>query len=192
MHMSGVLLEKRLKKELYGHYSMAKGPDTELMRKVFGWMFLGLLVSSLAAYAATNVPSINALVMNTLAFWLLVIVEVILVIVIGMAINKISPETATFLFVLYAALSGLTISVILLLYNVQTIALAFMSAAGMFGVMALAGYTTKRDLSSLHDSHDGACRRDHRCYCEYLLAEQHVQLHHQLHSSCCFCRPHCL
>ncbi|MBF4901004.1 Bax inhibitor-1/YccA family protein, partial [Cronobacter sakazakii] len=59
----------------------------------------------------------------------------------------LSPAVATALFMLYSALTGLTLSSIFLVYTYASIASTFVVTAGMFGVMSLYGYTTKRDLS---------------------------------------------
>jgi uncharacterized protein len=124
-------------------------PNNEFIQKVFSWMFIGLMISAVTAYAAMAIDSLSALVNNPLFFWLLVITELILVIVLSFALGKMSPETATWLFLVYAAMSGLTLSVIVAAYELGTVALAFVTASGMFGAMSLYGYRTTRDLSSL-------------------------------------------
>lgn len=62
-------------------------------------------------------------------------------------IHKLSAGVATSLFMLYSALTGLTLSSILFIYTAESIAATFVVTAGMFGAMSLYGYTTKRDLS---------------------------------------------
>ena len=64
-------------------------------------------------------------------------------------INRLSLTTATLLFILYSALNGATLSLILLVYTMQSIASVFFITAGTFAVMAAIGYFTKADLSSL-------------------------------------------
>jgi uncharacterized protein len=126
-----------------------KNQNNEFIQKVFSWMFLGLLVSAVAAYASITVPSLNALVTLSWFFWAVLITEVILVIVLSLAIKRMTPQVATGMFLLYSLMSGLTISVIVMAYELGTVALAFVTAAGMFGAMAAYGYYTKSDLSTL-------------------------------------------
>jgi len=79
----------------------------------------------------------------------LIIAEFGLVFAISAAINKLSLTTATLLFVLYSVINGATLSVIFLVYTMESIASVFFITAGTFGVMAFIGYTTKKDLTSL-------------------------------------------
>lgn len=132
-----------------GWYDMARNKNNDFLQKVLGWMFLGLLISALGAYAVISTPAITAVVMNPWVFWPLLIAEVLLVIGLSFAIKKISPEAAIAAFLIYALFTGLTISLILMAYAAATIALAFVTAAGMFGAAALYGFYTKKDLSTL-------------------------------------------
>ncbi|MBE8219271.1 Bax inhibitor-1/YccA family protein, partial [Leptospira borgpetersenii serovar Ballum] len=80
-------------------------------------------------------------------FFGLIIAQLALVFVLSGLVHKLSPAVATALFMLYSALTGLTLSSIFLVYTYASIASTFVVTAGMFGVMSLYGYTTKRDLS---------------------------------------------
>ena len=82
-------------------------------------------------------------------FWGLIIAELALVFAVSGAINRLSLATATLLFVLYSVVNGATLSVIFLAYSMPAIIQTFFITAGTFGVMALVGYTTKTDLTSL-------------------------------------------
>ncbi len=79
--------------------------------------------------------------------WLLFIVQLGLVIAISGAINRINAGVATALFMLYAAINGVLLSVIFLVYAHTTIASAFMVTAGTFGAVSLYGFVTKADLT---------------------------------------------
>src|SRR5207253_538361 len=74
--------------------------------------------------------------------------EIGLVVGVSGAINRISASTATALFLLYAGLNGVTLSMILLVYTGESIAGVFFVSAGMFGAMSLYGAVTKRDLAA--------------------------------------------
>jgi FtsH-binding integral membrane protein len=90
-----------------------------------------------------------AIVTNKALFWGLIIAELALVFAVSGAINRLSLATATLLFVLYSVVNGATLSVIFLAYSMPAIIQTFFITAGTFGVMALVGYTTKTDLTSL-------------------------------------------
>ena len=124
----------------------------QLLVGAFGWMFAGLLLSAGVAYlVGTNVQ-----LMETIAQWwfLLIIAQFALVMVISAGISKLSATAALGLFFVYAASMGLTLGVIVWAY-LQTpggstaVASAFLSASAMFGAAAIYGGVTKRDLTKL-------------------------------------------
>lgn len=121
-----------------------------LMRKVYVWMTLALIITGVTAFGVANSPGvINAIYSNSAIMWGLIIAELALVIGISAAINRLSLATATLLFVLYSAINGVVLSSIFLVYTTSSIASVFFITAGTFAVMAFVGYTTKADLTSL-------------------------------------------
>ena len=121
-----------------------------LMRKVYVWMALALVITGFTAFGIASNPGIAyTIVTNQVLFWGLIIAEFGLVIAISGAINKLSAATATLLFVLYSIINGATLSVIFMVYTLTSIASVFFITAGLFGVMAFIGYTTKTDLTSI-------------------------------------------
>lgn len=70
-----------------------------------------------------------------------------MVFVLSGLVNRLSAGVMTTLFMLYSVLTGLTLSSIFIIYTASSIASTFVVTGGMFGVMSLWGYTTKRDLS---------------------------------------------
>lgn len=120
-----------------------------LMRKVYVWMTLALVLTGITAYGVASSPSLMMTIFQTPAImWGLIIAELAIVIAISAAINRLSLTTATLLFVLYSVLNGATLSLIFAVYTMSSIANVFFITAGTFGVMAAYGYFTKRDLSS--------------------------------------------
>ena len=81
--------------------------------------------------------------------WILLIAEIGLVIFLSARIHRISFTTATLLFIAYSILNGVTMAFIFLIYTMTSIATTFFVTAGTFGVMALYGYVTKKDLSRI-------------------------------------------
>ena len=121
-----------------------------LMRKVFVWMTLALAITGLTAYGVATSPTILSLIFSSkVTFFGLIIAEFALVFAISGAINRMSLSTATMLFILYSVINGATLSSIFLTFSVATISKVFFITAGTFGAMALVGYTTKTDLTSM-------------------------------------------
>lgn len=121
-----------------------------LMRKVYLWMTLALVITGVTAYGVATSPGILQMIFgNTVLFWGLIIAEFGLVFAISSAINRLSLTVATLLFVLYSVVNGATLSFILILYTSESVANVFFITAATFGVMSLVGYTTKTDLSSM-------------------------------------------
>ena len=121
-----------------------------LMRKVYVWMALALVISGVTAFGVATSPGVLSMVYgNQIVFWGLMIAELALVFAISGAINKLSLTTATLLFVLYSVINGVVLSSIFLIYTATSIASVFFITAGTFAVMAFIGYTTKTDLTSM-------------------------------------------
>lgn len=121
-----------------------------LMRKVFVWMTLALAITGLTAYGVATSPTILSLIFSSnVTVFGLIIAEFALVFAISGAINRLSLSTATLLFILYSVINGATLSSIFLTFSVATISKVFFITAGTFGAMALVGYTTKTDLTSM-------------------------------------------
>lgn len=121
-----------------------------LMRKVYTWMTLALVITGFTAWGVANSPALyTAILSNSVIMWGMIIAEFVLVIAISGAINRMSMTTATLMFILYSVLNGATFSSIFLVFNMTTIARVFFISAGTFGVTAFYGYTTKKDLSTM-------------------------------------------
>ena len=113
------------------------------MVKVFGWMGGGLLVSGLVAtWVASNVGFIG---MGT--FIVAAVIQLVVVIGLVSRVERMSATLATGLFIFYSALTGVTLSTLLLIYTAESVASTFVITGGVFGVMAFYGYTTKKDLT---------------------------------------------
>lgn len=123
---------------------------TSFLSKVYGWMFLGLLLTAGTAVVVANSPTlIETLILNRIFFWILVFAQLGLVLYLSVRVEKMAPATAAGLFLLYSALVGVTSSVIFLIYTGASIVSAFVIAGGMFGAMAVFGTFTKRSLAGV-------------------------------------------
>jgi FtsH-binding integral membrane protein len=120
------------------------------LSKVFGWMFLGLAITGgVAAAIGSNDELLTSLTESPWLLIGLVVLQLGLVITISAAINRLSPQVALALFFLYAATVGVLFALIFELYTAQSIFTTFLITSGMFGAVAVWGWVTKRDLSTM-------------------------------------------
>lgn len=120
-----------------------------VMRRVYAKMFLGLLVSAVAAFFAVTNEAVAAFVFSSkFTFYGLMLAELGLVFWLSARIDKMSNATSTLMFYLYALINGLTMSVIFLAFTESSIVMAFLITAGMFAAMSIYGYVTKKSLAS--------------------------------------------
>lgn len=121
-----------------------------LMRKVYVWMTLALIITGVTAYGVAHSEVLMQKVLESRGiFWGFLLAELGLVWIISRFIDRLSLTTATLLFIVYSALNGATLSVIFMVYSPAVITKVFFITAGTFGAMAAFGYFTKADLSSL-------------------------------------------
>jgi FtsH-binding integral membrane protein len=136
-------------------YSPSITSDAELglrhfVHMVYGWMCAGLLVTGgVAMYMASDPQMILNLVRQPFLFWGLMIAELGLVFFLAGWVQSMEAGTAKFAFLFYAALTGVTTSVIFLVYTRGSIANAFFLTSAMFGALCLYGNTTKADLTAV-------------------------------------------
>ena len=124
--------------------------QASLMRSVYVWMTLALVITGLTAmYVAKSMTLINLMMEESLLFWGLMLAEIGVVVYLTARIRRMAFSTATVLFILYSLLNGVTLSVVFLIYTFSSIATTFFITAGTFGCMALIGYTTKKDLTRI-------------------------------------------
>ena len=132
----------------YENISYAESPFgtlNQFVAKTFGWMFAGLLVTFAAAVGTVSTGAF-VMLFNTGLVFALTIAELILVLVLSARITKLQPSTATAMFFVYAVLNGINLSVYFIAYDLSTLILAFLVGAVYFGVMAVYGANTQRDL----------------------------------------------
>lgn len=122
----------------------------KFFQKVYGWMFLGLFISGITAYYIASQPTLYTIIFsNNLIFYSLLIGEFVLIFSLIWLIKKISSTLAIFMFLFYCFMSGLTLSIIFLVFTIKSIGQIFFISAGMFGVMSIYGYFTKTDLTKI-------------------------------------------
>lgn len=128
--------------------------STEVSRKyllnVYNWMALGLAITALVAlFVSRSEEVLEVFILNKAVFYGLLIAQLIVVIGLSFAINKIPTVIAIGAFFFYAFLTGITLSILFLVYTSASIATTFFVCAGMFASVSAFGYLTKRDLSGM-------------------------------------------
>lgn len=134
----------------------AQGSETtaaasqRFVTKVYGWMCAALLTTGgVAYYTVSNENLLRTVVQSQGIMLVLILAELGLVIALSAAINKLSTTAATAMFFLYSALTGVTMSIIFVIYTAESITSTFLITAVTFGAMSFYGYVTKRDLTSV-------------------------------------------
>lgn len=123
--------------------------QVSFINKVYAWMCLALTVTGFIAFRTAQSQTLLQLVFgNSIILIGLFIVELGIVFWMSKNIAKISSNMAIGLFLLYSALNGLTLSILLLVYTASSVASTFFITAGTFGLMSAYGYFTKKDLTS--------------------------------------------
>lgn len=121
---------------------------TAFLRTVYAWMFVGLALTAAIASAIASTPVfVQTVASSPLLFVGVLVAELGIVFYLSARVQKLTPNAATILFVLYAALNGVTLSILTLVYSGSSIATTFAVTAGMFGALAVFGSTTKRSLA---------------------------------------------
>jgi FtsH-binding integral membrane protein len=119
----------------------------QFFNAVYAWMATGVALSAVVAWWVSTQPRLMYSVFRGPTMFILIIVELALVVAISAAIHKISAGVATGMFLLYAALNGLTLSGIFLVYTGASLVMTFAVTAGMFAAMSIYGFVTKTDLT---------------------------------------------
>ena len=120
-----------------------------LLQQVYGWMAGGLALTGLIAWwVSQSEAMINLVFGNRAVFFGLIILELGLVFGLSWGLTRMSATLATSAFLLYAAVNGITMAAIFLVYTGESIGSTFLVTGGTFAAMSMYGYTTKRDLSS--------------------------------------------
>ena len=123
--------------------------ENKLISKSFLWMCFGLLVTFLTGYFVSNNEVMLENIYGGNMYFLFVIIEFILVIVLSARVMKMQPTTAKVCFLLYSFVSGLTFASIFIFFEISSIMFIFLISAIIFAIMALIGYFTNIDLTRI-------------------------------------------
>jgi FtsH-binding integral membrane protein len=139
----------------YNTYTNVQVQDESTVRSfmagVFTWMFIALAITAAVSYYVALTPAIMQLMITSTGLsvfgWVVMLAPLGFVLLMSFRFQKLSAMTLTLLFVVYSVLVGLSLSFIFLAYTMGSIATTFVVTSLTFGVMAIAGYTTKTDLT---------------------------------------------
>ena len=138
-------------------YATVVGSNT-LLRSVFAWMTAALTITTVASMLFAFTPSLLQLLftqnadggyaLSTLA-WVVMFAPLGFVLLMSFGYNKLSYPILIGLFLAYAAVTGISLSFIFIVYQIGSIFTVFLSSVALFAIMAIAGYTTKTDLTKM-------------------------------------------
>ena len=123
--------------------------NNKVFGKVFMWMFIGLLITFLTGYVVSSNDNILYNIFSGGTYFILIIIELVLVVYLSARIHKMQVTTARIVFILYSFVSGLTFGSIFIVFKMSSIMLIFLITAILFGIFALIGRFTKLDLTKV-------------------------------------------
>ncbi|HKA47757.1 MAG TPA: Bax inhibitor-1/YccA family protein [Methyloceanibacter sp.] len=129
------------------------------MLRVYNYMAVGVAITGVVAYltyamavvdngAGLQLTSFGTFIFQSAFKWVVIFAPLVMVFFLSARINSMSLSGAQMAFWVFAALMGLSISSIFLVYAHASIARMFFITAASFGALSLYGYTTQRDLSA--------------------------------------------
>jgi len=125
-------------------------PTSVFLNAVYGWMCFGLVVTAATAWFTASSPSlVRTILANGPLFWSLAFAQLAIVFFLSARVQQLTSTTAAVLFIAYSALTGITLSFVLLAFTGESIATTFLVSGGAFAGLAVYGTTTKRSLSGL-------------------------------------------
>lgn len=133
----------------FGATGVQENVVADFFRRVYLWMTLGLATTGVIAFLVASSPTLVLAIFGTPLRWVVFFAPLGVVLAMSFLEEKLSPALATSLFFLFAALNGISLASIFLLYTGTSISVVFFIAGGMFASMSAYGFVTKRDLSAM-------------------------------------------
>jgi FtsH-binding integral membrane protein len=157
INKKSILIKMENQNQDYTYQNVVQIEDADQSRKfiasVFLWMFVALGISSIAAYSFATSPTLLQLLFDastrqpTILFYVAMFSPLAFVLLIRYGLNRISYVGLSLLFIAYSIATGISLSFILLVYTSSSVIGVFLTSSVVFGIMAIAGYTTKTDLT---------------------------------------------
>ena len=135
----------------YSYQNVTQINETDTARKflanVFAWMFVALGISSFFAYLFATDQALYDSIRGSGLGIIVMLAPLAFVLIISFGFNRLSYGVLAILFIAYAIVMGISLSFILAIYTQSSVLGVFITASLLFGVMAIAGYTTRQDLT---------------------------------------------
>ena len=119
------------------------------MTRVMGWMSAGLAISFMTAWIVYITPAIAEIIFGGYLFYAVLIAQVVLVFILSANVERISSTAALLMFMLYATLNGLTLSIFIFIYEIASILHVLGLTSVLFLIMAVYGAVTRRDMTRI-------------------------------------------
>lgn len=122
--------------------------ENRIYSKMFNWLFIGLMISFISGYCL----SLNQVLLYnilSIGFIPIIVIELLIAVLMGFRIKKMNPLTAKICYIIYSITTGITFGSIFLTYKLASVMTMFLATALIFGVLAIVGYTTKKDLTKI-------------------------------------------
>jgi FtsH-binding integral membrane protein len=131
--------------------------ENTILRSAFGWMSVAMVLTTLSSLLFAFVPQLTSLLLvetemgfkPTIFAYVVMFAPLAFVLAMSFGLNRMSLPVLITVFISYALVNGISFSFIFFVYNIGSIFKVFLSTAALFAVMAIAGYTTKTDLTKL-------------------------------------------
>jgi len=131
--------------------------ENSLLRSAFAWMSLAMILTTASSLLFAFVPQLTSLLLvetemglkPTIFAYVVMFAPLAFVLAMNFGLNRMSLPVLISVFVAYAIVNGISFSFIFYVYNVGSIFKVFLSTAALFAIMAIAGYTTKTDLTKM-------------------------------------------
>jgi uncharacterized protein len=131
--------------------------ENKLLRNSFSWMALAMLLTTIAALLFAYTPALTSLLLTeteagfkpSILAYVVMFAPLLFVLGINFGLSRLSYPALIGLFVAFAIINGISFSFIFFIYNIGSIINVFLSTTALFAVMAIAGYTTKTDLTKM-------------------------------------------
>jgi uncharacterized protein len=121
--------------------------DNKIFAKVFGWVFIGLFVTFVTALYVSLNPNMIYNIFENDYFYLILLVQIGIAIYLSARIGKMSNHTAKILYIMYTVLTGLTFSLLFIVFEMSSLIFVFGITSLIFGIFALIGYYTNVNLT---------------------------------------------
>jgi uncharacterized protein len=124
----------------------------KFLANVFTWMFVALGISALTVVLFINTPALSDALVDSTGrptglYYLAMLAPLAFVLTMSFGFNRISYPVLAILFVAYSAITGISLSLFISMFSPSSVLGIFITTSVVFGIMALAGYTTKTDLT---------------------------------------------